>query len=162
LSPTFPRIARSGGALVSLSIPSGRVLISIATYNERENVPALITEIHKVVPRADILIIDANSPDGTGKAVAELAAKDQRIQFLSRPSKLGLGTAILAGVRFAIEHDYDFFLNMDADFSHHPRYLPSVIAGMDQYDVMIGSRYVPGGGVVNWPVSRRFMSRGVN
>src|SRR5207245_623002 len=122
----------------------------------------LVTEIHSVVPSADVLVIDDNSPDGTGAIADQLASDDKRVHVLHRSGKLGLGTAILAGAQYAIDNGYDFFLNMDADFSHHPRYLPQLLAGMQDHDVMIGSRYVAGGGVVNWPLSRRFMSRGIN
>ena len=142
--------------------PSPRVLVSIATYNERDNLAALVREIQAVLPATDVLITDDNSPDGTGKLADELAAADPRIHVLHRPGKLGLGTATLAAMRFAIDHGYDLFINMDADFSHHPRYLPQLLAGMDRHDVMIGSRYVPGGGTEGWPLSRRLMSRGVN
>jgi dolichol-phosphate mannosyltransferase len=138
------------------------VLVSIATYNERDNLAALVREIQAVLPATDVLITDDNSPDGTGKLADELAAADPRIHVLHRPGKLGLGTATLAAMRFAIDHGYDLFINMDADFSHHPRYLPQLLAGMDRHDVMIGSRYVPGGGTEGWPLSRRLMSRGVN
>ncbi len=92
----------------------------------------------------------------------ELAASNPRLHVIHRAGKLGLGTAILEGMRYALDHDYDLFINMDADFSHHPRYLPALLAGMDRYDVMIGSRYVPGGGSENWPLSRLLMSRGIN
>jgi dolichol-phosphate mannosyltransferase len=139
-----------------------RLLVSLATYNESANLAPLITEIHAVAPDADILVIDDNSPDGTGKLADELAGKDQRIHVLHRPGKLGLGTATLAAIRYAVEGKYDLLLNMDADFSHHPRYIPEILAGMDQHDVMIGSRYVPGGGTVNWPWTRRMTSRAVN
>ena len=91
-----------------------------------------------------------------------MAAADSRIHVLHRTGKLGLGTAILAGMRYAMEQNYDLLINMDADFSHHPRYMPALLSGMDDHDVMIGSRYVKGGGTVNWPLSRRLMSRGVN
>jgi dolichol-phosphate mannosyltransferase len=141
---------------------SSRVLVSLACYNERDNLAALIREIHQQLPDADVLVIDDNSPDGTGVLADQLAAADARIQVLHRAGKLGLGTAILAGMRYAMQHDYDFFLNMDADFSHHPRHLPAVYAGMARRDVMIGSRYVPGGGTVNWPLSRKFISKSVN
>ncbi len=138
-----------------------RVLVSLATYNEKDNLPKLIDEIHAVVPGADILVIDDNSPDGTGQVADDRAAADPRIKVLHRPGKLGLGTAILDGMRYAIAHDYDLLLNMDADFSHHPRYLPTLLAGMTKNDVMVGSRYIPGGGTANWPLSRRLMSWGV-
>jgi dolichol-phosphate mannosyltransferase len=141
---------------------SPRLLVSVATYNERENLPRLIEEIHKVAPQADILVVDDNSPDGTGRIVDELAAKDSRIKPYHRPGKLGLGTAIVAAMRYAMDHGYDLLLNMDADFSHPPRYIPALLAGMDKRDVMIGSRYVPGGGTENWPVARQAISQGLN
>ena len=140
---------------------SPRVLVSLACYNERDNLEPLIGEIHQQLPDADVLVIDDNSPDGTGQLAEELAANDPRIHVLHRSGKLGLGTAIVAGMRYAMEHDYDSILNMDADFSHHPRYLPALLAGMDKHDVMVGSRYIPGGGTANWPLARRLMSWGV-
>lgn len=139
-----------------------RLLVTICTYNEAGNVAALIAEIHKVVPRADVLVIDDNSPDGTGRIVSELAATDPRVSLLARPGKLGLGTATLAAMRYAMARDYDLLLNMDADFSHPPRYLPGILAGMAEHDVMIGSRYVRGGGTENWPLARRAISFAVN
>jgi dolichol-phosphate mannosyltransferase len=139
-----------------------RILVSLATYNERENLPPLIKAIHEHLPAADVLVVDDNSPDGTGALADELAANDARIRVLHRAGKLGLGTAIIAAMKFAIEHRYDYHVNMDADFSHHPRYLPALVKGMDRCDVMIGSRYVTGGGVVNWPFTRRLMSAAVN
>jgi len=139
-----------------------RVLVSVATYNERENLPALAREVLGLLPAADVLVIDDNSPDGTGAVADELAAADPRLRVLHRPGKLGLGTAILTAMRYAIEHGYDYLVNMDADFSHHPRYLPAMLAGMRRHDVMIGSRYVPGGGTRNWPWPRRLLSRCVN
>ncbi len=139
-----------------------RILVSLATYNERDNLSNLVREIHALAPEADVLVIDDNSPDGTGTLAETLAAQDPRIHVLHRPGKLGLGTAILAGVRYALEQNYDYLVNMDADFSHHPRYLPAILTGMKNQDVMIGSRYVPGGGAVDWPWSRRLLSWGVN
>jgi dolichol-phosphate mannosyltransferase len=149
--------AGTGGRVEEL-----RILVSMATYNERDNLEPLLAEIHSVLPSAEILVIDDNSPDGTGQAADALAAADTRVHVVHRLGKLGLGTAILAGMRYAIDHDYDLFVNMDADFSHHPRYLPALLAGMAKNDVMIGSRYMPGGGALDWPWSRRLMSRGVN
>jgi dolichol-phosphate mannosyltransferase len=139
-----------------------RILVSVATYNESDNLVPLVRAIHEMLPRADVLIIDDNSPDGTGGLADEMAARDRRIRVVHRAGKLGLGTAIVAAMRFAIKNGYDQLVNMDADFSHHPRYLPALLGGMAGRDVMIGSRYVPGGGTVNWPLSRRLTSWGVN
>ncbi len=141
---------------------SPRTLVSVATYNELENLPLLVDEIFAVAPQVDVLVIDDNSPDGTWKWAGERANRDSRLHLLHRAGKLGLGTATIAAMKYAIEHDYDYLLNLDADFSHHPRYIPSLLAGMDQADVMIGSRYCPGGGVKDWPLKRRLMSQGVN
>ena len=141
---------------------SPRVLVSLATYNERDNLAPLIAEVRQRLPDAELLVIDDNSPDGTGKLADELAAANPRVHVLHRAGKLGLGTATLAAMRYAMEHGYDYLLNMDCDFSHHPRYLPAILAGMDGRDVMIGSRYVPGGGTRNWPLSRRLLSKCVN
>ena len=139
-----------------------RVLVAIATYKERANLEALVRGIHEAVPGAHVLITDDNSPDGTGKLADQLAQADPRIAVHHRPGKLGLGTAILSGLRIAIDRGYDVAVTMDADFSHHPRYLPALLAGMKTHEVMIGSRYVPGAATVNWPWSRLLMSRGVN
>jgi dolichol-phosphate mannosyltransferase len=144
-----------------------KTLVTVATYNEMENLPALVAEVFQVVPEVDLLVIDDNSPDGTGKWCDQKGAEDPRLRCLHREGKLGLGTATVAGMRYGIEHGYRYVLNMDADFSHHPRYLPDLIAGMEPtdgppVDVMIGSRYVPGGGVEGWPLKRRLMSKGVN
>ncbi len=150
-------------ASVSLKSPPGpRLLVSIATYNERENLPKLIEEIHQYLPHADVLVVDDNSPDGTGRYVDELAARDSRVKAIHRPGKLGLGTATLAAMQYAMDHDYDFLQNMDADFSHPTRFLPGLQAGMKDHDVMIGSRYVRGGGTENWPLARLVISRCVN
>ena len=143
------------------SLPA-RTLVTIATYNEIENLPLLVDAIWEVAPQVDILVIDDNSPDGTGSWCDQRAASEPRLHCLHRSGKLGLGTAIIAGMKYAIEHDYDQMLNMDADFSHHPRYIPALLAGMESADVTIGSRYVPGGGVKDWPFKRRLMSWGVN
>jgi dolichol-phosphate mannosyltransferase len=146
-----------------LSVPrTPRVLVSLATYNERPNLESLLPAIVRHWPTADVLVVDDNSPDGTGDFVRDLARRDRRFRLLARAGKLGLGTAILAGMRYAVEHDYDLFVNMDADLSHDPRHLPALLAGMDTHDVMIGSRYVPGGRTVDWPLSRYVISRAVN
>jgi dolichol-phosphate mannosyltransferase len=142
-------------------------LVTVATYNEMENLPRLADEIFRHAPDAHLLVIDDNSPDGTGRWCDERAAADPRVRCLHREGKLGLGSAIVAGMRYGIEHGYRHVLNMDADFSHDPKYLPDLIGGMDRdgqaiHDVMIGSRYVPGGRIEGWPLKRHLMSRGVN
>jgi dolichol-phosphate mannosyltransferase len=144
------------------SADAPRTLVTIATYNELENLPQLVEAIWQVAPQADVLVIDDNSPDGTGRWCAERRLSEPRLFCLHRTGKLGLGTAIIAGMQYAIEHGYDFVLNMDADFSHHPRYIPAIVAGMSVSDVSIGSRYCPGGGTKDWPVKRRLMSWAVN
>jgi dolichol-phosphate mannosyltransferase len=144
-----------------------KTLVTVATYNEIDNLPQLVAAIHDHVPAADILVIDDNSPDGTGQWCDETHARDPRVSCLHRPAKLGLGTALIAGMRYAIANEYDCLLNMDADFSHHPQYIPAILAAMDpagqpQRDCVIGSRYVSGGGTQGWPLHRRMMSRLVN
>jgi dolichol-phosphate mannosyltransferase len=139
-----------------------RLLVMLCTYNERENLAALIPEIWKFAPAAEILVIDDNSPDGTGRLADEWAARDQRVRVLHRPAKLGLGTAAVAGLRYAVEGGYAFVVNLDADFSHPPRYIPALVALMSEADVAIGSRYVTGGGVVGWGPRRHLMSRAIN
>ncbi len=145
-----------------------RTLITLATYNELENLPDLVAEILKIAPAVDILVIDDNSPDGTGRWCDEMHRSEPRLNCLHRAGKLGLGTATVAGMQYALDHGYDQVLNMDADFSHHPRHLPAILAGMEApageppTDVMIGSRYTPGGRIEGWPWRRHFMSRSVN
>ena len=146
---------------------TAETLITVATYNEMENLPRLVDELLRFASEADILVIDDNSPDGTGQWCDQQGAANPRIACLHRPGKLGLGTATIAGMRHAIEHGYKFVLNMDADFSHQPKYVPALLAGMDPpgerpIDVTIGSRYVAGGGVEGWPLKRHLMSRAVN
>jgi dolichol-phosphate mannosyltransferase len=144
-----------------------KTLVTVATYNEMENLPRLVEEIFCYAPQADLLVIDDNSPDGTGAWCDRRRADEPRIACLHRAGKLGLGTATIAGMKYAIEHGYRYVLNMDADFSHQPKYLPALLAGMEPadgppVDVMIGSRYVRGGGVEGWPLKRQLMSRSVN
>lgn len=144
-----------------------RTLVAIATYNEIDNLPRLADEIAQQIPAADLLVVDDNSPDGTGRWCDERAAEDARVRVIHRSGKLGLGTATLAAMRYALESDYELLLTMDADFSHPPRYVPDLLRGMSSdrdpvVDVMIGSRYVAGGDVEGWPLVRRMMSRMVN
>ncbi len=140
-----------------------RLLVSLATYNEAGNLEPLARAIREVAPNASILVIDDNSPDGTGRIADELVASMPGFHVIHRPGKLGLGTATIAAMKFAIENGYDLLLNMDADFSHDPEYVPALLAGMADHDVMIGSRYVPGGGVEGgFNFKRKFMSTGIN
>ena len=140
-----------------------KLLVSLATYNEAGNLRPLVEAIRQQVPGAAILIIDDNSPDGTGRIADELRAQLPDVHVIHRPGKLGLGTATLAAMRFAIENRFEYLLNLDADFSHDPQYIPALLAGMADHDVMIGSRYVPGGGVEGgFTLKRRLMSSGIN
>jgi dolichol-phosphate mannosyltransferase len=146
---------------------ANKTLVTVATYNEIENLPRLVEEIFRHAAGVDLLVIDDNSPDGTGRWCDEKAAADPRVHCLHRSGKLGLGSAIVAGMKYAVENGYQFMLNMDADFSHQPKFLPAFLSGMDppggpSVDVMLGSRYIPGGGVEGWPLRRRLMSRAVN
>jgi dolichol-phosphate mannosyltransferase len=139
-----------------------RTLVVLATYNERDNLEPLVCEILKHLPDADVLVVDDASPDGTGDIADRLAEQNRRINVLHRAGKLGLGTATLDAMRLAISRDYDFVVIMDADFSHPPRNLPDLTAGMEHCDVMIGSRYVAGGNVVGWTRKRKLMSWAIN
>lgn len=134
--------------------------IVIPTYNERENIAALIQQI-MAFPRFSVLVVDDNSPDGTGQIVAELARQNQRVKLLARPGKLGLGTAYVAGFKQALSNGAQFIFEMDADFSHDPRYLPHLLAAAEtEYDLVLGSRYVKGGGTTDWGLLRKLISRG--
>ncbi|MGQ0636684.1 MAG: polyprenol monophosphomannose synthase [Planctomycetaceae bacterium] len=155
LSPRTPTSAEG-------STPAPRLLVSLCTYNEAENLPSLIPEIWRYVPQADVLVVDDGSPDGTGQIADGWASRDARVRVLHRPGKLGLGTAIRAALSYAIERDYTFVVNLDADFSHPPQAIPALLACMDRADVAIGSRYVPGGGVAGWGPRRHLMSRCIN
>jgi dolichol-phosphate mannosyltransferase len=139
-----------------------RVLVTVCTYNERDNIARLVPEIRRCLPAADLLVVDDNSPDGTSDVVRQLAAEDPQVHLLLRQEKQGLGAATIAGFRWGIDKGYEYLINMDADFSHPPEILPLMLAAMKIADVAIGSRYVPGGGVSNWGWLRRFMSWGVN
>lgn len=139
-----------------------RALVILPTYNEAENVLPLAREILAADDRLEILVVDDNSPDGTGDLVEGAGRKDSRIQLLRRPAKLGLGTAYLEGFRFGLDRGYDLVLTMDCDGSHHPRHLPAILAAIEDADLVIGSRYVRGGGIVNWAWYRRALSRFAN
>lgn len=136
-------------------------LVIIPTYNERDNLGPITAAVLEADPRVDILVVDDNSPDGTGPLADELAAKEPRIKVLHREKKQGLGRAYLHAFRWALEHDYQYVIEMDADFSHDPRYLTGLIdTAVNGADVALGSRYVEGGGTVNWGVSRQLISQG--
>ena len=138
-----------------------RVLVIVPTYNERENLPLIVGAVHEHLPEADLLIVDDNSPDGTGQLADELAANDAKVTVLHRAGKLGLGTAYVAGFKHALGRDYQYVFEMDCDFSHDPKYLPVLLArARAGADLVLGSRYVDGGGTVNWGPMRKLISRG--
>lgn len=132
------------------------------TYNERENLEAMAGRVRSSVPGADLLVVDDNSPDGTGDLADKLADEDSHIRVLHRSGKNGLGAAYIAGFRWALEQGYGAMVEMDADGSHQPEQLPALLKALSGTDLVIGSRYVPGGKLVNWPRSREILSRGAN
>ena len=136
------------------------VLVIIPTYDERENVEAITRAILEATPDVDVLVIDDNSPDGTGEIADAIAAREPRVNVLHRPGKEGLGKAYLAGFSWALARGYALVLEMDADFSHNPGYLPEMLATAQRADVVLGSRNVKGGGTVNWGIGRKLLSRG--
>ncbi|GER90824.1 dolichol-phosphate mannosyltransferase [Dictyobacter vulcani] len=135
-----------------------KTLIIIPTYNEAENLPSLLHGIFSYLPHTDVLIVDDNSPDGTGQLVEDMRKQNQQIHILHRPGKLGLGTAYITGFKYALLHNYAAIFEMDADFSHDPQYLPAFIAAIEEADLVIGSRYIPGGNTPNWSLLRRLIS----
>lgn len=141
---------------------TGKLVVALCTYNEKENIAELVPEILNLVPMADILVVDDNSPDGTGRLADEFAAKDPRVHAIHRAGKLGLGTAMIAAFDWAMSRGYEYIQFMDADYSHPPRFLPSIIEAGKNVDVAIGSRYIPGGGIEGWGLKRHFMSRSIN
>ena len=140
-----------------------KALVIVPTYNERENIERLIDRVLGQDARLEMLIVDDGSPDGTGATVDAIAATEARVHILHRPKKLGLGTAYLAGFKWALAHDYAFVLEMDADFSHDPIHLPQFLEAITQSDLVVGSRYKEGRvTVVNWPIARLILSYGAN
>lgn len=135
-----------------------RVAVLVPTYNERDNLPLVVQRVRTAVPTADVLVLDDNSPDGTGEVADRLAREDEHVTVLHRQGKEGLGAAYLAGFRWALERDYDAMVEMDADGSHRPEHLPMMLAAAAEADLVIGSRYVPGGEIVNWPADRKAIS----
>ncbi|GAA1797807.1 polyprenol monophosphomannose synthase [Planosporangium flavigriseum] len=140
----------------------GRVLVVIPTYNESDNIRVIVDRVRRAAPAVDVLIADDNSPDGTGAIADELAAADPQIHVLHRPGKQGLGAAYIAGFGWARERGYDAVVEMDADGSHAPEELPRLLDAGRDADVVIGSRWVRGGKVINWPVRRLVLSRGAS
>lgn len=139
-----------------------RMLVVIPTYNEAENILSLAREVLAQDRSLELLVVDDASPDGTGARVTEAAESEPRLRLLARPGKLGLGTAYLAGFRHGLEHGYDWVVTMDGDGSHAPRHLPALLEATRSSDLVIGSRYVPGGGIRNWPPHRRALSAFAN
>jgi dolichol-phosphate mannosyltransferase len=139
-----------------------RALVVLPTYNERVNLPLIVPQILEQDPRLEVLIVDDNSPDGTGQLADELVAADPRVHVMHRAEKAGLGKAYLAGFRWALDRGYDYVLEMDADFSHDPKFLGQLLAAARDADLVIGSRYRAGVNVINWPISRLLLSLGAN
>lgn len=136
--------------------------VIIPTYNESDNIENLVSQILALPLGAHVIVVDDNSPDGTGALVDAIAAREPRVHAVHRPAKLGLGTAHIAGMRRAFALNLEPLVTMDADFSHHPRYIPDLLAGLHTFDVMIGSRYVPGGGTRFFSLKRQILSTGAN
>ncbi len=139
-----------------------RALVIIPTYNEKENIATIIPAVLDQDPRISVLVVDDNSPDGTGQIVDALAAQEERIDVLHRQKKEGLGQAYIAGFRWALAADYDFIFEMDADFSHRPIYLKDFLETIEHNDLVLGSRYISGINVINWPMSRLLLSYSAN
>ncbi|WHT16125.1 polyprenol monophosphomannose synthase [Crossiella sp. CA-258035] len=148
----------------SPSGPPSPVLVVIPTYNERENVQLIVGRLHATLPEAHVLVVDDGSPDGTGEVADQMAAGDERgrIHVMHRTEKAGLGAAYIAGFKWALEREYAAVVEMDADGSHAPEDLPRLLNALIDSDLVLGSRYVTGGKVVNWPWHRQFLSRGGN
>lgn len=139
-----------------------KIYVIVPTYNEKENIVDLTTRILALDIGARVVIVDDNSPDGTGQIADRLAGQNERVSVIHREGKLGLGTAYIAGFKYALANGADRLITMDADFSHDPSYIPALVALSTHFHITIGSRYVPQGGVVNWELRRRFLSWGAN
>jgi dolichol-phosphate mannosyltransferase len=135
-----------------------RTLIIIPTYNERENIGKIIPLVLEQSPNLEVLVVDDNSPDGTGMIVEEMIKTNRRVKLIQREKKNGLGTAYLAGFQYALENGYDYIFEMDSDFSHDPGYIPDFLGAIQEADLVLGSRYIKGVNVVNWPISRLILS----
>jgi len=141
-----------------MSLESELKLVVMPTYNERENIPVIVPRVLAQDPLIHVLIVDDNSPDGTGRIADEMAAEDDRIHVIHREGKLGLGTAYIAGFKWALERDYECIFEMDSDFSHNPDHIPEFLEAAQDSDLVLGSRYLRGVTVVNWPMSRLLLS----
>jgi dolichol-phosphate mannosyltransferase len=140
-----------------------RQLVCIPTYNEATNILALLERVHEASPESEILVIDDASPDGTGDLVRDRMLKDPRLELMARSGKLGLGTAYMAGFAYGLQHGYGSVLTMDADFSHPPERIPALLEAVDEgAHLSVGSRYVPGGAIQGWPITRRVLSAAAN
>ncbi len=137
-----------------------KTLIVIPTYNERENIQALLPAVFSISPGVEILVVDDNSPDGTGAIVREMQKNEPKLHLLSRPGKQGLGKAYIAGFRWGMDHGFEVITEMDADFSHRPQDLPALLDKLKSNDFAVGSRYIEGGSTVNWGLMRKIISRG--
>ena len=135
-----------------------KTLVIIPTFNEKENIGKIIPLVLKQDQEIEVLVVDDNSPDGTGKMVEELKASNPRIKLLTRPKKSGLGTAYIAGFDYALQNGYDYIFEMDSDFSHDPNYIPDFLKTVSNSDLVLGSRYIRGVNVVNWPMTRLLLS----
>lgn len=142
--------------------PLDRVAVLVPTYNERDTLPLVVARVRAAVPAADVVVLDDASPDGTGALADELAASDEQVHVIHRSAKAGLGAAYLHGFAWALDHGYDAIVEMDADGSHPPERLPALLAAAKEADLVIGSRYVRGGRIVNWPLHRKALSLGGN
>jgi dolichol-phosphate mannosyltransferase len=140
----------------------GNILVVIPTYNEADNISRIIPAVLSQAAGLEILVVDDHSPDGTGKLVREFAAKDTRVHLLERPEKAGLGSAYVAGFKYALGHSYDIIFEMDADFSHNPKEIPNFLAKLQDFDLVLGSRYTNGVRVLNWPIQRLMLSYAAN
>ena len=149
------RLARPRPNLTPLA---GRALVLIPTYNEARGVRVVVERVLDLVP-ADVLIIDDHSPDGTGQIAEAIASTTERVSVMHRPGKSGLGRAYVDGIKWALAHEYDFVIQMDCDLSHDPAAATGMLAGLADAHVVVGSRYVPGGGTIDWPLKRRILSR---
>ena len=139
-----------------------KTIVVIPTYNERENIGRIVPEVLAVDRSIEVLVVDDNSPDGTGDMVREMMAGEDRLHLLARPGKMGLGSAYVEGFRKAINLDASHVMEMDADFSHDPKYLPDFLRMIESSDVVVGSRYLNGVNVINWPITRLILSYGAN